>query len=296
MSRTAPWRSVWARVAAVAALAAWSADANATSCTQQCGGTSCTQSCSVNSISCSTSCYGGGCPGSITCEEYGPISDCRYTKTVECKTGGSGGPGDECIPGGCDPQRMPPRGKRASDDGSWAVIAYDDGCGGPTSCAVEVLAASDPEYAEQATADLRAGLFEQTRLTAKTHPERRPERRGRRVWFQVAPGTCLAASVELALDAERSFPPAPASHATLFRVVTDAAGFVVDAQSLFSEAPGEAAELGAFLLEHGRLATAEVGPFEAYVVLMVTTRGDLDHMLSGARRLAPPSQRAALVP
>ena len=284
MSRIAPWRSAWARAAVVAALAAWSAAADATSCTQQCGGAVCTQSCSVNSIDCGTGCYGGGCPGSITCEEFGNVNDCTYSKTVNCKDGGSGGgPGDECIPGGCDPQGVQP-----ADSAKWAVIAFRDGCNGASSCEAEVLAASSPVFGARAAAELvarqAAALDGFLPKGGAARPGEAPARR--RVDFHIDPGTCIASRVDLAFTEPRTFAPSATSRATLFRVVTDAAGFVTAAQVLFSEAADEVAELSGYLETYGRLETTESGPFEAFVVLKISTKGNLDYMLSGAKHLS----------
>jgi hypothetical protein len=288
MSHELPWRSMWGRAAAVvAALVACLGDANATSCSQQCGGAPCTQSCSVNSNDCGTGCYGGGCPGSITCEEFGNVNDCTYSKTVNCKDGSSGGgPGDECIPGGCDPQGVVQPG----DTAKWAVIAFRDRCNGASSCEAEVLASSNPVFGARAAAELvarqAAALDGFLPKGGAARPGETPARK--RVDFHIDPGTCIAARVDLSFAEPRTFAPSATSRATLFRVVTDAAGFVTAAQALFSEAADEVAELSGYLETFGRLETTESGPFEAFVVLKISTKGNLGYMLSGAKYLAAP--------
>jgi len=256
--------------------------ADALQCSRDCGG-ECQGGCEVNSISCSCTSLGGGCPGDVTCSEYGETVACHTSVTYKCKES------DEGLPGGPDTQ-----GLTVPRPTEWAVLKYrTNHVDVMTSAHVRLIAASDARYGGIAVEEILRSAEDARHLRSETRERWRRQGSSapqlpafppsqERVHFLIDPaGPCTR--VGLLLPAGSS----PASTGSgLFRVTAAASGEITAVPPLYAEEGTDARDLAGWLRRNGRLElkSAAEGPVEAYVHLRTEEAG-VSHIVGGGELL-----------
>jgi hypothetical protein len=271
--RIRPWRLCLLAVIAVA-LGALLAPGSGSACTGTCA-SPCGGFCTIQGSSCATSCYGGHCPGNVTCQEIGTPGnpDCAYEKTVECKAGCP-----DCPP--C-PSCGPP-----IKTGEWAAIDYVADPVGARQ--VTVLGASSPKFAATAVEELMSAPVPRTGGDADAErSSRRPPQS--RIHFRLSPtGDCTRLELDFVGLDEVRLPAADSRRAALFWVLTGQEGRIADAVQLFTEVPEHTDELTWVLFDKARITSGDADEtYGAYVVFKVSQDGTLSYLFSGGSKLLP---------
>jgi hypothetical protein len=257
--------------------------AEATSCTRDCGG-ECTGGCTINSPTCGTTCVGGGCPGDVTCSEYGEdVTTCHQSVTYKCEKSSEG------IPSGPETQgfTVPPQTE-------WALLQYrTDGVNVMPGSQVRLMASSNARYGGLAIDELVRSVEESRRL--RTEVRERQKAQGmrlseppflpaieKRLHLVVDPaGAC--ANVDLVVPTAA---PESVHGLGFFRVTASAGGDITAVSPLYGSEGTDLRDLASWLRQEGRLVVAaEVdSPVEAFLYLGASNTG-VSYILGGSKIL-----------
>jgi hypothetical protein len=248
----------------------YASQVEALKCERDCGG-ECEGGCEVNSISCSCTSVGGGCPGSVTCSEYGEQVSCQRSVSFKCEKS------DDGLPDGPEAQ-----GLTVLPQTEWAVLRYrTDGIHPLTSGHVELVLASQASYGSRAVEELLRSLEKARQLRVETRERWRQQGPSapaplasplveERLHFMIDPaGPCRSIGLLLSSSAP------PVFGGGFFRVTATGHGDVTAVSPLYGENGTDVRALARWLRREGRLLprTAVDGPVEAYVHLRAEEAG-----------------------